>query len=109
MENKQEEGAKEIVTKGGFKALLVNNQIIRKSSSPRRIIEDEETYDEYKVRLKLVKQLEKEQKGKIFWMSKFSIGKQSYSSQYIKKKKEVSEELLEVVETKKVSEDGSIK
>jgi hypothetical protein len=92
-----------IVTKGGYKALLVNNQIIRKSSSPRRLTEDEETYEEYKVRLKLLKQLEKSKKPELKFMSRFNIKGQNYTATYIKKKVEESKEnldkgLMEIIE-----------
>lgn len=84
-----------IVTKGGYKAILVNNQIIRKSSSPRRLKEDEETYEEYKVRQKLLKQIEKEKKPIMKFMSRFNIKGQNYTATYVKKKVEEAKENLE--------------
>lgn len=48
---------KRIITKGGFKAAIVNGQVIRLSEVVRRLKEDGETYDEYKVRQKLIKKL----------------------------------------------------
>jgi hypothetical protein len=50
---------KRIITKGGYKAALINNQIIRLSDDPKRIVSDGETFDEYKVRLKLIKKMKK--------------------------------------------------
>lgn len=84
-----------IVTKGGYKALLVNNQIIRKSSSPRRLTEDEETYNEYKVRLKLLRELEKAKKPELKFISKFNIKGQNYTATYVKKKVEEAKKKLE--------------
>jgi hypothetical protein len=48
-----------IVTKGGYKAVLINNQIIRLSESSKRLEEDGETYDEFKVRTKLNKKMKR--------------------------------------------------
>jgi hypothetical protein len=100
-----------IVTKGGYKALLVNNQIIRKSSSPRRITEDEETYEEYKVRLKLLKQIEKDKKPELKFMSRFNIKGQNYTATYVKKKveedtKNLDKGIMEEIE-KSTSEEYS--
>lgn len=81
---KEDKGFEEIQTPGGFAAIVVNDQIIRKSNSPRRLEEDGETYDEYKVRRKLTNQIEKERTGKVFWMSRFQIGKQWYTNTYNK-------------------------
>lgn len=100
-ETTAKEGYQTIKTKGGFSALLVNNQIIRKSSAPHRLTEDEETYEEYKVRRKLINQLEKEKKPNVFWLSKFNIGGQNYTSQYIKKNVEKAKQNLKNNESTK--------
>lgn len=42
--------SKKVKTKGGFEGILVNNQLIRFSFRKDRIIEDNETFQEYKVR-----------------------------------------------------------
>lgn len=90
----EEKGFEEITTPGGFAAIVVNDQIIRKSSKPERLVDDGETYEEYKVRRTLVKQLEKEKTGKVFWMSRFRIGNQWYTNTYNKAKVEKNKQAM---------------
>jgi len=52
------------VTKGGYTAVNVNGLTIRSNDSNARLVEDDETFEEYKVRLKFVKRLKKRLKIK---------------------------------------------
>lgn len=48
-----------IVTEGGFTAVVVNGMTIRESFSNKRLEEDNESFEEYKVRLMLFKKMKK--------------------------------------------------
>lgn len=48
-----------IVTEGGYTAIQVNGMTIRESFSNKRLDDDNETFVEYKVRLKLFKKMKK--------------------------------------------------
>lgn len=72
-------------TAGGYEAMNVNGMIIRKSESMSRLHDDNETKEEYKVRRKFVQDMYKKKlQPKLFWMSKFSIKGQNYTSTYRK-------------------------
>jgi hypothetical protein len=74
----------ELITKGGYKYIIKEEiidlgnglegksvLIVRNSTINRRLTEDDETYPEYKLRLKMAKHFEKQQKkGTLVWPSK---------------------------------------
>lgn len=81
----QKEEPKTFTTAGGYEAMEVNGMVIRKSESFARLIDDNETREEYKVRRKFIQDLYKRKlEPKLFWMSKFSIKGQNYTSTYRK-------------------------
>lgn len=53
-----------VKTKGGYTALVVNKMIIRLSENKPRLVEDNETFEEYKVRQRLIPKLKKQFKVK---------------------------------------------
>jgi len=60
-----------LVTKGGYEYILKEDLKVRSSLVGRRLKEDGETFDEYKLRRKGVHQyVEAKAKGKLFWPSK---------------------------------------
>lgn len=64
-EEKREEG----VTKGGHKYIKIDDMFIRDSLVGRRLKEDEETFEEYKVRQKMIKVYTKDKmKGRHLWL-----------------------------------------
>lgn len=72
MEEQKEESNKPVrgVTEGGYDYLeLESGNKVRGSIVQRRIIEDNETFEEYRLRLKLVKNMEKTKKPRIIWDS----------------------------------------
>lgn len=81
----EEEAPKIFTTKGGYEAMKINGMTIRKSESMSRLNDDDETRDEYRVRRKMVQDIYKKKlEPKLFWMSKFSIKGQNYTSTYRK-------------------------
>lgn len=91
----EEQVAKEEVTsvmsktKGGYDCIISNGLTIRKSESAKRLIEDDETFDEYRIRLKMLREVEKDKKSKPQYLhiSRFNIKGQNYVSTYVKKEK----------------------
>lgn len=82
-EEQEQEGPKKFTTAGGYEAMEVNGMIIRKSESMARLHDDGETREEYRVRRKFVQDMYKKKlQPKLFWMSKFSIKGQNYTSTY---------------------------
>jgi hypothetical protein len=103
----QEITSKFIKTKGGYDAIEQNGIIIRKSESKKRLHDDGETYDEYKIRMKFLagieKQLKEEKAKRPFWQSRFSIAGQNYVATYNKSK--VEEALKKQEEEKQQTEN----
>lgn len=61
----------DLVTKGGYKYIVNEEGLkIRNSTAPQRLKKDDETYIEYKLRQKLLKEHIKDRlKGEYFWTS----------------------------------------
>lgn len=55
---------RQIKTKKGIPAIVVNNMIIRLSETKTRMVDDEESFEEYKVRQRLIPKLKKHFKVK---------------------------------------------
>lgn len=68
--NEEREGL--LTTEGGFKYIEVEGGLkLRESKVAYRLIEDEETYDEYRLRRRVMKYLEKKQRAlRPYWDSK---------------------------------------
>jgi hypothetical protein len=87
-EVKREEG----VTEGGHKYIKIDDLLVRDSVVGRRLKEDGETFDEYKVRQKMIKVYTKDAlKGKHLWLG----GRGTYI------KKEVEAYIKHTLEQKK--------
>jgi len=49
-----------VKTKNGIQAIIVNNMVIRLVDNKPRLVEDDETFPEYKVRQRLIPKLKKQ-------------------------------------------------
>lgn len=70
MVTKQEDlnGLQRFTSDKGFEYIVLNGYKIRNSDSKKRIDEDEETFEEYKLRLKLLDKIPK-RRSQLFWPS----------------------------------------
>lgn len=72
----------ELITKGGYRYIENEGFKIRNSIVNRRLIEDDETFEEYKVRTKLAKShLKQFKKGSYIWLSARNMRKEDVESE----------------------------
>ncbi len=72
----------ELITPGGYRYIENEGFKIRNSVVNRRLVEDDETFEEYKVRTKLAKShLKQAKQGNYIWLSKRIMRKEDVESE----------------------------
>ena len=72
----------ELITPGGYRYIENEGFKIRNSVVNRRLVEDDETFEEYKVRTKLAKaHLKQSKRGNYIWLSTRNMRKEDVESE----------------------------